>query len=342
MKNEYKKNSEAEFDEASDIAIKMRVLAGEIYNTKSHIEWLKRQMFASTATGIYLDYIAEQRGLERKKATKARGRVRFTIAEPLGDDFVIPKDSVIATTDEIPLMFYTVESAIIPIGSTTTTVDAEAELAGFGGNVLKGEADVPINVPSGVIAAVNSMPFTGGSDEESDSSLRQRILDSFKKRPNGVNSAFYEQEMLNIDGIYKAHAVPEVTGVGSLFVYISGEGNTLSNKLLNDAQRRLDDIQETNVNAQAVHCFYYDYDLNVTVTAKPGYEAAEVKKLCENAFVDYVNSIDIGGKLYLSTLGKRLLETDCIETYEFDEYMENKALSGSQCFNPGLIKIKVV
>ena len=34
-------------DEASDIGIRMRVLAGEIYNMQTTVDWLKRQLFPS-------------------------------------------------------------------------------------------------------------------------------------------------------------------------------------------------------------------------------------------------------------------------------------------------------
>lgn len=61
MKAEYILQSRYEFDEASDCAIRMRVLAGEIFNAVSNAEWLKKQMFISTASGEYLDYFASQR-----------------------------------------------------------------------------------------------------------------------------------------------------------------------------------------------------------------------------------------------------------------------------------------
>ena len=36
-------------DEASDIGIRIRVLAGELYNLQSNIQWLKQQVFPQTA-----------------------------------------------------------------------------------------------------------------------------------------------------------------------------------------------------------------------------------------------------------------------------------------------------
>lgn len=72
MKSEFSAKSKYDFDEASDAAIRMRVLAGEIFNAMTNIEWLKNQMFVATASGEYLDYFASQRGLERKQRRKHR------------------------------------------------------------------------------------------------------------------------------------------------------------------------------------------------------------------------------------------------------------------------------
>lgn len=77
------------------------------------------------------------------------------------------------------------------------------------------------------------------------------------------------------------------------------------------------------------------------MVAKAGYEDTEVKNLCTNAFKDYLNTIPIGGKLYLSALGKSLLETGCIENYEFDTFMQNQSAASSQCFKAGTVTIGV-
>ena len=75
MRSEFEVQSRFDFDEKSDADIRIRVLAGEIFNAMTSIEWLKRQMFVATATGEYLDYFASQRGIERKKAQKAQKNI---------------------------------------------------------------------------------------------------------------------------------------------------------------------------------------------------------------------------------------------------------------------------
>lgn len=77
MRSEFEVRSRFDFDEKSDADIRIRVLAGEIFNAMTSIEWLKRQMFVATATGEYLDYFASQRGIERKRRKRRRAKLHF-------------------------------------------------------------------------------------------------------------------------------------------------------------------------------------------------------------------------------------------------------------------------
>ena len=65
MKRRYQEECGFEIDEASDVAIRLRVLAGEIYNMQTTLEWTKRQFFPETAAGEYLDHLARQREIGR-------------------------------------------------------------------------------------------------------------------------------------------------------------------------------------------------------------------------------------------------------------------------------------
>ena len=47
MENAYKEKTDVIPDENSDTGIKLRVLAGEIFNMGTELEWFKRQMFPS-------------------------------------------------------------------------------------------------------------------------------------------------------------------------------------------------------------------------------------------------------------------------------------------------------
>lgn len=74
MKNAYEHETGDSFNEVSDIAIRLKVLAGEIFKLQTNLEWWKRQMFAVSASGECLDKLASQRGIETQKGDEVNGR----------------------------------------------------------------------------------------------------------------------------------------------------------------------------------------------------------------------------------------------------------------------------
>ena len=85
----------------SDVMIRLRVLAGEIYSERAYAEYILRQMFPSTATGEYLDRHAAERGLTRKPAVKAHGAVAFFPVEQTHGDILIPAGTVVCTDTDL-------------------------------------------------------------------------------------------------------------------------------------------------------------------------------------------------------------------------------------------------
>ena len=341
MKLRYEQESGARIDEASDIAIRLKVLAGEIYNAQTNLEWLKRQMFASTATGEYLDYIAMQRGLERKAATKAKGQLTFRLENTLNYAVPIPKGTVVATDSEVPVRIVTTEDSEIPQATYSVSVNAEAELAGYRGNIYTGTAVVPVSVPAIIYSVTNQSGFMGGTDEESDTTLRERIRNTFTSVPNGMNKSYYKKLALSLDGVEKAGVIERYTGTGTAGVFVCGNNDIVSDETLEKLNRLLKEEQCLGAAITAYKGSLRYYDLKVTVTAKAGFDDEEVKFLLTDAFTDYIGTVPMGGKLYLSGIGRYLLDTGCIENYEFDYSMKDVTASGAQCFTVGDIDIEV-
>ena len=341
MKENYTQQRGEDFDDAGDIAIRLKVLAGEIYNMQTTVEWLKRQLFPSTATGEFLDRFAAQRGLARNAAVKARGQLKFSVNEQKTTAVTIPRGTVVSTDSELPVRLYTTEDSEIPPNTYSVSVPAEAEQAGYRGNVNARTAVVPVSVPSEVDSVTNDSAFTGGSDEESDTTLRARIQNSYVNCPNGMNASFYIQLVKQVDGITKAGVVSKPRGAGTINIYIADTDGNATDAQLYEAQSLVDAQRELNVDAVVARAVSLSYDLSVVVTKKAGYSSAEVISMCTDAFEDYLSSLPMGGKLYLPNLGKYLLDTGCIETYEFNPIMDDMSLPGSQFFIAGDVEIEV-
>ena len=362
MKNAYEHETGDSFNEVSDIAIRLKVLAGEIFKLQTNLEWWKRQMFAVSASGECLDKLASQRGIERKKAMKSTGEITFNISQPCSHDIIIPKGCVVATADLVPIRFVTTEDEEISAGNTLVNTNlfpvsdnqfflvnrikggfvyAEAEQAGSNGNIGLGCAVVPVSVPTEIETVTNREKFTGGCDAETDDELRKRIRDTYINTSNGTNAAYYEQLALTVDGVAKASAVGKVRGVGTVNVYVTGADASLGTNVVAKVQSLLEKQRELNVdvivsNAQRTAC-----NMSVVAYAEDGYSSNEVKELLKNAFAEYVNSIPIGGTFRLSELGARLIDTGCITNYNWNTDMQDVTVAKSQCFTVGTVTIGV-
>ena len=83
MIQKYTELSGNEISDESDIMIRLKVLAGEIYSQKINEDFLLKQMFPTTATGRYLDMHAAERGLTRKSAKKTKGKPTCIVAKTI-------------------------------------------------------------------------------------------------------------------------------------------------------------------------------------------------------------------------------------------------------------------
>lgn len=342
MKNEYIAQGCKSFDEASDVAIRLRVLAGEIFKAETNAEWLKNQMFFSTASGIYLDYFAMQRGLQRKPAEKAQGEITFFINDVRAENIFIPKGTIVATSDANPVRFVTTEDEFIAAGNTLVSVYCEAENGGSSGNALIGNVNVMVNVPSDIDYAYNREDFVGGIDEESDEELRKRIKDTFTVLANGTNSAYYKKLALSVNGVTKVGVLPRVRGTGTVDVYVSNGDGSLSSNTVAMVQNIISKNRELNVNVLVAAAQKETINLSVRVMAKEGYIASDVQNICREIFEKYIEEIDIGGSFYLAELGKRFMNSECIVSYEFSANMSDIVASGSQCLGVGTVSVVVV
>ncbi|MCQ2514495.1 MAG: baseplate J/gp47 family protein [Ruminococcus sp.] len=341
MKAEYESISDTKIDEISDIAIRLKVLAGELYSMQSNLEWVKRQSFLNTATGENLDLLASQRGITRRQATKAKGEITFFISEPRNYAIKLPAGIVAATDDMVPVRFITTENTEISAGNTLVSVYAEAESPGSNGNVKLNTVTVGVQIPSEIDYFYNREPYVGGTDAETDEELRERIRQSYISPPNGTNASYYEQLALSVDGVSKVGIMGKARGTGTVDVYLGGNGVAVSDNALQKVQEVLSKNRELNVDVKAFKATAVFCDLDIVVYRKVGYSSSEVYTICLNAFRDYLASLPLGGTMYLSTLGLYLMNTGCIDNYEFNTSMIDTSIPKSKFLSVGDVNIEV-
>lgn len=324
MKNRYKELTGNAVKDMSDTDVRMKVLAGEIYKEQVNLEFIKNQMFVQTATGEYLDYHAMERGLERKSGLKATGEVNFRIAEAMETDLIIPQGTVVSTDDENPVRFYTDRKMVIEAGRTYVTVSCTAEKEGKAGNVSANAVKVLITTVPGVSEVVNNNAFTGGSDDENDSHLRQRVIDTFRDVSTGTNAAYYKKLALSVPGITGVGILKQGLGIGSVGVYINSNGKRATAQQILQVQRVLDEARELNVEIRVVSATETPASFHIYISVEDGYEFEEVAERVKQAIRDYIDLLEISESVYSTHIGKVVLDVAGVKNYGFGTFYDNQ------------------
>jgi uncharacterized phage protein gp47/JayE len=305
-------------DDASDIGIRMRLLAGEIYSLEAAVDWLKRQTFVQTATGQELDYRAQERGLTRKESVPAHGTLTFSRESAIWFDLLIEAGTICSTAGENPVRYVTTEDAILKANTVSVEVPARAEEGGSAGNAEAGTITVMVTEPIGIQYVMNTKPFVGGEDRESDESLRARLLQSTIAPSNGANPAFYRDYALSFDGVDSVRVVPRANGAGTVALYLAGKGCAPSDAIISQIAQELNSVREicTQVTVSAAETV--PFSVTASVTAKAGLDSAEVKEACEAAIQDYFYSLGVSEQVIPSALNAALFSTGMISDCTLD------------------------
>ena len=299
--------------EGTDLSARMYALAAQVYALYVQADWVTRQAFPQTAEGEYLDYHAQLRSLERKPALPAQGTVRFTAGEAAQSDRSIPQGTVCMTAGLV--RFATTQAAVLPAGALTVDVPVQALEPGTAGNVSAQTVVSMAVAPMGIASCTNPQAFAGGADGEGDEELRARILDTFRRLPNGANAAFYEQGALSFDQVAAAAVIPKPRGLGSVDVIVSTLAGTPGEELLEQLQDYFEQRREIAVDVQVKAPTPVTVNVAVQVKAKGGWDKTQVLDQVEEALEGWFDGKLLGQDVLLARLGSLIYGCDGVENY---------------------------
>ena len=299
--------------EGTDLSARMYALAAQVYALYVQADWVTRQAFPQTAEGEYLDYHAQLRSLERKPALPAQGTVRFTAGEAAQSDRAIPEGTVCMTAGLV--RFATTQAAVLPAGELTVDVPVQALEPGTAGNVSAQTVVSMAVAPMGIASCTNPQAFAGGADGEGDEELRARILDTFRRLPNGANAAFYEQGALSFDQVAAAAVIPKPRGLGSVDVIVSTLAGTPGEELLEQLQDYFEQRREIAVDVQVKAPTPVTVNVAVQVKAKGGWDKTQVLDQVEEALEGWFDGKLLGQDVLLARLGSLIYGCDGVENY---------------------------
>ena len=174
------------------------------------LDQIQQNAYARTAVGQFLEYIAEERGIHRKKATSAVRKGTFDTEVPEGSSFktVNGANSVIFISGE--MLSKTDGSYVYKMTCTTP---------GTAGNAYVGRM-LPITAVSGLTSAEIGEIMLSGSEEEDDESLRSRYFATFEVAAFGGNLTSYRNTILAMEGVGAVQVYPAWKGGGTVLCSI--------------------------------------------------------------------------------------------------------------------------
>ena len=296
-----------------DMAVRLYAVAAQIYALYVQADWVDRQCFPQTAQGEHLDKHAQLRGLERRGAVAAQGTLRFETDRAAGADLTIPAGTVCMTAGLV--RFATTAEAVLRAGETTVEPGAEAVEPGAAGNVAAGTIRAMAVAPVGISRCTNPEGFSGGLDAEGDEELRERVLDTFRRMPNGANGAFYEQGAMSFPQVAAAAAVPRPRGVGSVDVVVSTAAGVPDGKLLADLQAYFEARREIAVDVQVRAPEVREVDVTVQLRTAANRDGEEVRLAVEQAVRGWFDGRLLGQSILRARLGQLIFAVDGVENY---------------------------
>ncbi len=204
----------------SVLQVMARVYAAAVHLLYGYLDNITKQMFATSATGTYLDRIGSELGVIRQAAVAATGVITITGTAgtliPLGNEL----------TSAAGNSYTTDANATIGLsGSIDAAVTCS--VVGLDGNDSAGIVLTFTSPIAGVNStAVSTLGISGGIDEEIDSAYRARILARKRLAPHSGNANDLEQWALEVSGVTRAWAVPEYNGIGTVALYFVCDGQT--------------------------------------------------------------------------------------------------------------------
>lgn len=167
------------------------------------------------AENTQLDLLTALIGVSRDSATYADGEVTFSREDVAGNDYTIPKGSEIQTNEVDPKEYQTTETVVISEGTTSATAPVKAVEAGEEYNTGANTVITFVDSVPGVQSVTNTAAIEGGSDIETDESLRDRAQEEL-----GEGSRATANSLIN-----KAKALDGVLSV-SIFINDTNQDNT--------------------------------------------------------------------------------------------------------------------
>lgn len=254
---------------------------------RQNIQEAAKQNLLAYAKAPMIDYLGQLLGVTRLAAVEATTTLRFTIVQG-HTGVTIPAGTRVASVDG-KAVFETDESKAVAIGVYTVDVKATCQSAGLVGNgYVTGKVSVLLD-PYAYIETVTNLAETGGgSDEETDNELRERIYDAPNRFSNaGSRGAYRYWAKTANPAIIDVGVDSTVPGTVNIFPLV--EGGVASQEILDQVAQILnaDEIRPLSDTVVVENPTLIEYDIEVDVTLYSSADETQTQTAIEANLNDF-------------------------------------------------------
>ena len=294
----------------------------EISRLGEYMAAVEANSFLDSASGPYLDVIAENYGIQRitnirSSTSKNDKNVRFYINQgKLGDILPDPNNTnqglinagIEVSTSDGSITYKTTEKTYFDKRAKEAYVSVQATSSGDSFNVGKGKL-TSHNGPVGM-QVINESAIANGISVESDRNFRYRIANNLAASPT-ANETSIRLALLRLGDIADIDLIEAARGAGTFDALLVPVGNTVNTRALNTAQRIIDQVSAFGINGRAIQPVYKR--VKITIRLIPvqgaGFASVDINKVrAKNAILDYLETISIGGEFIVNRLRSSIIE----------------------------------
>lgn len=247
-------------------------------------------MFMDTSDGEYVKRRCDEEGIEWRKGTPATGELTFYGAAGT----VIPSGTIVQTEDG--LQYTTLDT--VSIINQSATVPAESLDDGSRYNVQANTINTMIVNIAGIANLTNAAPFTGGTDEESIDSLKERYYLKKRESPASGNVTDYIKWATEVPGVGNAKIYPLWNGNGTVKVVLVGNNNApVDNGTITAVEQHIEEVRPIGANVTVIGAQQVPISVSAAVFLD-GASLADVKTRFTNQLQAYFSSFDSDKILY--------------------------------------------
>ncbi len=280
---------------------------------------------AQTSTGDDLDTWMAQFSFNRLTAVQATGQVVLSRNSVAPNAIQVPVGSIVQTTGGA-IQYEVVENTALPAwdvsqglyvmnaGQSSITVEVRAFTAGTIGNVSANQIVQIGSTLPGIDTVTNPSPFSNGVNQESDDDYRARFVlylsTLAKATENAILAAAHSvQQGLHITALENINPSGEEQ-LGCFTLVVDDGSGSPPQDLIDRIYNAVYAVRAFSVRPYVIQPTAMTGTVSITIRLDPNALDTIVIPAVQNAIVTYIQSVDVGGIVYVSRIEDAAIHID--------------------------------